>query len=154
MLVKSVLLVGQRLFLRYKEGMAVKVKNQDMIDSREALQMLAQKSLPVLVSIQVAKLGLAFSGPFSIFEEVRNALIKEYGQVQEGGQRVVIFSNDALGRPESPNHQGFAKKLTELLGQEFDLPDIKVKLPQEIDGKALQIEPSILMALEKFIEVE
>jgi len=38
--------------------------------------------------------------------------------------------------------------------QETELVVTQISLPSEVDGKPLNIEPSILMALEKFVEVE
>jgi len=132
----------------------MKAKNKEIIEGREALQMLAQKSLPVLVSLQVARLGLAFSGPFMLFEEVRNRLINKYGVVQESGETTVVFPGDPLGREVSPDYQKFVEELTQLTEVENEIDIEKVKLPTQVDGHPLLIEPSILMALSNFIEVE
>jgi len=132
----------------------VKVTNEEILNSRESIVMLSGMKLPVMVSLQIAKFSHKASEPFVVFETVRNGLINRYGQQQESGEVAVIFPNDPLGRPASPDWEKFVSELNELMSQEVELDVEKIKLPQEIDGKPLQIEPSILIALEKFIDVE
>jgi len=110
--------------------------------------------LPVLVSLQIAKLTSKLNEPIRVIENVRSGLIRQHGQQQESGETVVIMPNDPLGRPVSPDWEKFVSEFNELMSQEVEIEAEKIKLPREIDGKPLQIEPSILIALEKFIEVE
>jgi len=116
--------------------------------------MLSGMKLPVMISLQVAKLASKLSEPTRVIEDVRLGLVNKYGQTQESGEVAVIFPNDPLGRPTSLDWQNFAKEFEELMSAETEIDAEKIKLPQEIDGKPLQIEPSILIALEKFIDVE
>ena len=64
----------------------------------------------------------------------------------EQGQTIIVAE-------EGGNIEKFAEEFDELLNQEVELVIDTVQLPQEVDGKTLQIEPAILMALEKFIDV-
>jgi len=132
----------------------MKVTNGDIFNSGESLGMLSRMRLPVLVSLQVAKLSSKLNETTRIIEGVRNGLVNTYGQQQESGEVVVVFPNDPLNRPVSPDWEKFVTEFNELMSQEVELDVGKIKLPQEVDGKSLQIEPSILIALEKFIDVE
>ena len=132
----------------------MKVTNGDILNSGVSLSMLSGMRLPVLVSLQVAKLTIKLKEPLAVIENVRNGQINQYGQQQGSGEVSVIVPNDPLGRPVSPGWEKFASEFNELITQEVEIDVGKIKLPQEVDGKPLQIEPSILIALEKFIEVE
>lgn len=107
-----------------------------------------------MVSLQVAKLVSKLNEPFAVIGNVQNGLVTTYGQRQESGEVAVIMPNDPIRRPISPDWEKFIKERNELMAKEEEIDIVKVKLPQEIDGKPFQIEPSILIALEKFIEVE
>lgn len=132
----------------------MKVTNEEIFNGRDSLRLLSQMRLPVLVSLQVARLVSKLNEPVRILEGVRNSLVNQYGQRQESGEVTVVIPNDLLNRPVSPGWENFLKELGELMAQEIEVDAEKVKLPQEVDGKPLQIEPSILIALERLIEVE
>ncbi len=67
------------------------------------------------------------------------------------------------GREQSLTWEQFAKEVNELMAIEEEFVFEKIKLPEKVTGTCdachhnmdvtLQIEPSILMALEKFVEV-
>ena len=132
----------------------MKVTNGEIFNSRESLQILLGARLPVLVSLQVADLVMKLNDPFVAIETVRTVLVNIYGQKQESGEMVVVFPGDPLDRPTSPDWEKFVAETKKLMAQTVNLDVKKVKLPIEIDGKPLQIEPSILIALDKFIDVE
>ena len=131
----------------------MEVTNGEILNSREAMQMLSGMKLPVKVSFQVAKLAAKIAEPYGVAMEIKNKLINQYGQEQEGGEVSVIMPNDLLHRPVSPGCKEFVAEFNELLAQKVELKVEKIQLPSEIDGKPLQIEPSILVALEKFIGI-
>ena len=131
----------------------MEITNEEILNSREPLQMLSGMKLPVKVSFQIAKLAVKLNEPYGIATEVKNKLINQYGQEQKGGEVSVVMPNDLLHRPVTPNWEKFLVEYNELLAQKVELDIEKVQLPSEIDGKPLQIEPSILMALGKFIDI-
>ena len=132
----------------------MKVTNREISNSRESLGILSRVKLPILVSLQVAKVASKLNEPMEVIENVRNGLVNQYGQQQGSKETVVIMPNDLLNRPISPDWEKFVGEFNELMSQEVEIDIEKIKLPQEVDGKPLQIEPSILIALEKFIDVE
>jgi len=131
----------------------MEVTNTDVFTTPEYMRMLSSMRLPVKVSLQVAKLARKLGDSYTIVEEVRNGLVTKYGQEQKSGEFAVIFPTDVLKRPVSPEHEKFTSELNELMAQPVVIDAEKVQLPSMVDGKPLQIEPSILIALEKFIDV-
>jgi len=133
----------------------MKLQNGDIFRAREPLQKLMEVKLPVKASYQVAKLANTLNLQLKIVDDVRNKLITEYGTKSESGQ----ISIDQT----SPNLPKFLEEFGELLEQEVDLQIEKVKLPESVSAtcdschhnmnRQLEVEPSILMALEKFIIV-
>lgn len=134
--------------------MSISTTNREITDARDAIQALGQKDLPIRVSVQVAKLGLALSEPFQIMDEVRNGLIDKYGQEQEWGGKAVVFPDDLKDRDVSPEYKTFVEKMDELLDQEVEVDVEVVMLPDTVDDKPFKLEPFILIALDKFVKVE
>src|SRR3990167_11491488 len=60
------------------------VSNGVIFSSREPLQRLMAKSLPVRTSFALARLANTLNGHFQTIESVRNGLIKKYGRPVEG----------------------------------------------------------------------
>jgi len=131
----------------------MELTNAEIFICSEPLQTLASKDLPVLVSLQVAKLSAKLNDPLAIIQNVFNKLVDTYGERQEGGEIAVIGPNDILRRPISPGWDKFVQERDKLLTQTVELDVEKIQLPLEVDGKPLKIAPSVLMALDKFIDV-
>jgi len=125
----------------------MKLLNGEIFDAREPLQKLANKELPVKVAYDLAKMVNKLNEELKAIDEVRNGLVKKYGEVDKESSGQISI------KPESGNYSKFVEGITELMNQEVEVVIGKVKLPQEVDGITLQIEPSVLMALEKFIDV-
>lgn len=126
----------------------MKLKNGEIFNAHEPLQKLLEKELPVKVSYGLAKMANKLNEQFDIIEQVRVGLIRKYGEADKDKPEQVSI------KVESENYPKFVAELTELMAQEVEVVIQKVTLPSEVDGKLLQLEPNILMALEKFIGVE
>jgi hypothetical protein len=120
----------------------MKLTNADIFSAREPLQKLVNEKLPVVVSYKLAKLANKLNEQFQIIESVRQGLVKKYGKPTEDGQSVSI-------KQDSEDWTRFVEEFNELMSQEVELVVEKVKFA----NVTLDIEPSVLMALEKFIEV-
>ncbi len=129
--------------------------NVDLYSSREALQKLAEVGLPIKVSFQLAKLIIAVQPTLTAIETLRYKLVQKYGAVDEEDPRrmqVPMTKMDA-----------FNDEFDELLGQTVEIDIQKIKLPENVsstcDGcgnvteKPLELEPTILVLLDKFVEV-
>lgn len=125
----------------------MKLLNGEIFNAREPLQKLLGKELPVKVSYGLAKLANKLQEQLKVLDDVRNGLVKKYGEPDKENPGQISVKQD------SGNFEKFVAEVTELMNQEVEVVIEKVKLPQEVDGKPLQIEPNILMALMQFVEV-
>ena len=124
----------------------MKLENGEIFTAVNALDDLYEKEWPVRVSLSLAKLARKLQEPFKAIEQVREGLLKKHGTPNEMG-RVSI-------KPEDASWAKFAIGFNELMSQTTELVFDKVKLPEEVDGKPVVIKPSLLVPLEKFIEIE
>jgi len=125
----------------------MKLFNGDIFTAKEPLEKLSEHKLPIKTSLAIAKMTIKLNEEFQAIEQVRQGLIRKYGEANKEDPNLISV------KPESENYPKFVEEVTELLEQEVEVVIKKVKLPEEVDGKPLEIEPKILMALEKFIEV-
>ena len=133
----------------------MKVTNGEIMTCKGALEELVKVKLPVRSSLQAAKFANKVSQKLKAIEEVKNGLIKTYGEKNDKGQTSVT--------PESPQWEQFVKEFNELMEIEEEFVFEKIKIPEKVTGTCdackhnmditLQIEPSVLMALERFIEI-
>ena len=122
----------------------MKVSNAELMNVKVPLQELAKVKLPIKTSLDVLKLIQKLNEFLVPVEQVQNNLIKQYGHPEVDAPksgRVVILPGD-------DNFPKFAEELAELVGQENEIVFTKVKLPE-----TMEIEPGVLMALEKFVTV-
>ena len=141
----------------------MKVTNGEIMNCKGALEELVKVKLPVRASLQTAKFANKVSEKLKAIDEVRQGLIKTHGTKGEQGNFEVIGPNDAKGRKQSPTWEQFVKEFIELMAIEEEFVFEKIRIPEKVTGTCdaykhnmdvtLQIEPSILMALEKFVEV-
>jgi len=132
----------------------MKVRNLEIFQAREPLQKLMEVKLPVRASAQIAKLALALNGSLKVIDDVRNGLVKKYGEEKDGETRV---------EEKSESFQKFIEEFNELMEMEEEVKFEKVKLPETVAAtcdkcnhnmdKPFEVEPSVLMALEKFVEI-
>ena len=133
----------------------MKLKNGEIFGAAQPLSKLMDEKFPVKVSLGLAKLVNKLNVELKAIEEVRQGLVKRYGKEVNGQLRV---------DQEGENFQKFISELNELFDQEVEVVFEKVKLPEKVAAtcdkcshnmdKMLEIEPSILVALEKFVDVE
>ena len=133
----------------------MKLTNGDIFASREPLQKLLDQKFPVKTAYGLARLANKLQEQLKVIEEVRNGLVKKHGEKDERGQLLV--------KQDSKNWERFADEFNELMAQEVEVVFDKVKIPEKVAGtcdkchnnmdRALEIEPNILMALDKFVDV-
>jgi len=63
----------------------VKLTNGDIWGAQEPLKKLVEQKFPVMVSYKLAKLVTKLNEQFKVIEEVRNGLIKKYGETDDKG---------------------------------------------------------------------
>jgi len=140
----------------------MKVTNKDVFEGKSAMQELLKCRLPVKVSSQAAKLSRMFNEALKDMDVVRRGLIDTYGVESDKGRgrEVVEYLEDGTLNPE---YKKFMDEWSELLKIEVNIASDKVKLPETISAtcdkchhnmdRPLEIEPWILAALDKFVEV-
>ena len=117
----------------------MKIQNGDIWMSNEPLTKLLKQKFPVKTSYALVQLAHKLTEQLEIINQVRLGLVEKYGEKGEGGQTIV--------KEDGPNWQKFTEEFDELMSQEVEIEFEKVKLPD------FEIEPTALMALEKFVEV-
>jgi len=111
---------------------------------------------PVRISLALVKLAQKINEEHKAIIEVRNDLIKKYGEIDETTKQPTI-------KAISPNWPEFAKEHDELMKMEADIDVTPIKLPEMVAAtcdkcnhnmdRQCVIEPSILFILAKFLEV-
>jgi len=146
----------------------MKVKNEELYSANNALGKLVDIKLPLRASLQVAKLTTKIADKLKPIEEVRKGLIKSNEIV--GGEGGGIKSSKEehkdwdYSKAIPENVEKFINEFNELMAMEEEFAFEKIKLPENIAStcdackhnmsKSLEIEPRILMALDKFITLE
>ena len=128
----------------------MKLTNGEVFNAGQPLQILMGTKLPVKVAFQVAKVANKINSKRRVIEVVRDDLIKRYGIETGHGGFEVVGPNDSKGRPVSPKWEDFVRELNELMDVEDEMVFDVIKIPETTP---IDIEPSVLLALEKFIEV-
>ena len=133
----------------------MKLTNGDIFTAKEPLQVLLEQRFPVRTAYGLAKLSSKLNEQLKVIDKVRNGLINQYGVKDDKGGMSV--------KPDSPDWEKFAGEFNELMAQEVEVVIEKVKLPERVAAtcdachhnmdRLLEIEPKILLQLEKFIEV-
>ena len=141
------------------------------------MQLTALK-FPVKVSLALVKLAQKLNEHYQAISEVRDGLIKTYGEEDPDNPRQTkvrthieklddkgetIMEDGELVMEPNPNFPKFAEELTELMAQEVEVVIDVVTLPEKVAAtcdkcshnmeRSLEIEPAILMPLVKFIRV-
>jgi len=161
----------------------MKLNNGEIWMSREPLAKLMEQKFPIRTSYDLAMMVSKLNAQLKVIDEVRNSLVRTHGTPDKDNPQqmscpVVIEKMDTKGNvvkdkdgkpimKSNPNFSKFMDEFAELLNKEeeidFGKTKVPVKLPEKVAAtcdkcshnmdRPLEIEPSILMALEKFIEV-
>ena len=124
-----------------------KVTNGEVYQANEPMVALLQIPWPVKVSYALVKLAKKLSDQFAVIEETRSGLVRKHGDVDDETDSVMV-------KDTSSKYVAFLSEYGELMAQETELVIQVVKLPSEVDGKSILVEPHILLALEKFVKAE
>lgn len=116
----------------------MKLSNGDIFAAREPLAELLKMKFPVQTSFALAKLANKIKDALKPVDESKDGLIKKYGK-DEGG-KISISAGD-------PNWEAFVKEFNELMDIQTEIVFEKVTL------SGCEVEPAILMDLEKFVSV-
>lgn len=131
------------------KGRKMKLANGEVFMAWDAIDKLMQEKLPVRVGMGLAKIRTVLFPAYKEISEVRDSLIKVHGDDLPNGQKGLTTPNNPDGKPASPGWDAFVEANAILMNTERDedFTISKVKLPE------IEIEGTVILALEKFIEV-
>jgi len=125
----------------------MKLTNGEIFKAKRPLDTLMGNKLPVKVSYGLARLSAKLNDQFQVIEKVRLGLCQTYGTPDPRDARqfnvLPIIEGEA-----NPEYEKFMEEIKELLAQTVEMVIDEVILPD-----TLEVEPSVLMALVKFIKV-
>ena len=120
----------------------MKLTNGEIFNAKEPLEQLLKEKLPVKASYGLAKLASKLHAQIDVIAQVRNGLIQTYGEQDPDNPQQIRVNPQNEGFPK------FAEEYGELMAQEVEVVFEKVTLPD-----TLEVEPAVLMALDKFIKL-
>ena len=136
----------------------MKIRNSDVTGAKTALVELLKMKFPIKTSMEIAKLDVKLNEPVDVFVKARDGLFAAYDIKREVEDGQIRFTSDKEG-----DLREFTDKFNELFREEVEVDFKKVKLPEKVAStcekchhnmdKLLEIEPSLLVALDKFVEV-
>lgn len=123
----------------------MELTNAEIYNATEPMKKLLRVKLPVRTSYALVQLASKLRPQSDVIEQVRQKLIIEHGEQDEkrGGRPYIS--------PEMANFPKFAEELGLLLAQTFELEGFEKKISLPL---TIEIEPYVLMALDKFVELE
>ncbi len=120
----------------------MKLTNAEIFNVKQPLQQLVAMKFPVKTSLAIAKLVQKVNEHLIPAEQVKDGLVRTYGKPDPNNAQSMGI------QPGDENWVKFAEEFAELMAQEVEVVFTKVSLPE-----TLEIEPAVVMALEKFITV-
>jgi len=155
----------------------MKLTNGEIFNAKEPLAKLMDAKFPVKTAFALVKMARKLDEHLADINKVRQGLFMTYGTPDPKNQtqlRVEQFIPDPDEGQEptdagvrmiaNPKWAKFIEEMGELMSQEVEVVLEPVALPEKVVGtcdkcghnmdKALEIEPTTLMALDKFIRVE
>ena len=122
----------------------MKLKNSEIFNAKVPMQKILAVKLPVLTGYELLKIERQLATQWSIIDQVRDKLITKYGEEIKDGPPG-RFSID----PSKKGFPKFSEELGKLFEEEFEISYKVITLPRDI-----VIEPFVLMALERFVQIE
>ena len=120
----------------------MKLTNQEIFNAKAPLEKLLGEKFPLKVSHGLATLVTKLNDQLQVIDKVRQGLFQTYGEKDPDNPMKIRVD------PQGENFPKFASELGELMAQEVEIVFDVVTLPD-----TLEVEPSTLMALDKFIKV-
>ena len=125
----------------------MKLTNGEIFNTRKPLEKLLDKELPVKTSYGLAKLAHKLNDQLQVMDKVIQGLRKTHGTPDPRNPTQFNVLPEIDGKP-NPQTEKFNEEIKELMAQEVELVIDVVTLPD-----TLEVAPSVLMALDKFIKL-
>lgn len=121
----------------------MKLTNAEIYNSRGSFEKLLVQRLPIKTSYEILSVVSKINAQLIIIEATRSKLVEIYGQEDPKRKGLLRVT------PDCPEYSKFLGEFGELMRIEVDVDIEPVLLPD-----TLEIEPSVLMVLSKFIKLE
>ena len=128
-------------------GEIFKAKRPQASNRMSSLDTLMANKFPVKVSYGLVKLSAKLEVQYQIIEKTRIGLCQTYGTPDPRDARQFNVLPIIEGKA-NPEYERFMGEIEELMAQTVELVIDEVTLPD-----TLEVEPSVLMALDKFLKV-
>ena len=125
----------------------IEVKLRDVINSAEVMRTLSTQQLKGKVAFRVARLLRELEKEFTLFNEKRAELVREYGQKDENGELKTTENGDFMLEPE--HAQEFYNMMDELLNTDLSINAEKIAFE---DIENLEFTPTQILNIENFVE--
>ena len=124
----------------------IEVTLRQIVDSAETMRELSNKPLKGRVAYRIARLLRELDKEFSLFNEKRTDLVKEYVIKDENGELKTDENGDLVLDKE--RIQEFYTAINDLLNTQVSINAEKVDL---VDLESIEFTPAQIMLLEPFI---
>lgn len=161
----------------------MKLNNGEIVNAKAPLAKLLKERFPIRVSYSLAKVVQAMKDQTATVEKLKDGLIKNHGtplkdmpslyEILEVIDKTDDDGNvltDKAGKPirqDNPDYPIFVEEMMELLDEEteidFGATKVPVKIPEKVAttcdkchhnmDREIEIEPEILLALDKFVTI-
>lgn len=133
----------------------MKLTSGEIFSAKEPLQKLLAEKPPFAVSYGLAVLASKLDPQVRIIEQVRQGLFETYGAPDPENPRQLrppqpMIEDDNKKMVENPQAVKFISEYNELMSKEIEIVLDVVEIPSTIE---LNIEPTVLLALMKFIKM-
>jgi len=133
----------------------MKLTNGEIWSAKEPLQKLLAEKPPFAVSYELAVLASKLDPQLGVIEKVRQGLFQTYGTPNpENPQQLLppkpMIEGDNKNMVENPQAVKFVSEYNELMAKETEIVIDVVEIPSTVE---LNIEPTVLLALLKFIKM-
>ena len=131
------------------------LKNGEIFNAKEPLKKLLAEKPPFAVSYGLAMLASKLEPQLGVIEKVRTGLFQTYGTPNpENPQQLKapqpMIEDDKKKMVENPQAVKFVSEYNELMAKEIEIVLDVVEIPSTVE---LNIEPTVLLALLKFIKM-
>lgn len=120
----------------------MELTNAEIFNAKGSFEKLLACKLPVKTSYALVKMVTQINEHITIIEQVRSKLIQNYGIEDEKRKGFFRVTQDC------PEYSKFLEEFGELMSQKVNIKIDPVPLPD-----TLEIEPAVLMALDKFVKI-
>jgi len=133
----------------------MKLTNGEIFNAKEPLQKLLAVKPPFEVSYGLAILASKLDPQLGIIEKVRNGLFQTYGTPNPQNPQQILspkpmIEGDDKKMVENPKAKKFVEEYNELMSKEVEIVLDTVEIPSTVE---LNVEPTVLLALLKFIKM-